>query len=142
MASLIRSAAVPCSGVLTAVRSAKPRMFGLREPISGIGRTRPKWVRTACSRRTVSSVCIDESPHARIAIEVALDVYLRFALIDAQLRRQPERRNAVDDAEVHRLGPRRVSFDMVAAIDAEDLGRGQRVDVFARPIGVQQQRIF
>ncbi len=31
IASLIKSAAVPCSGVLTAVRSAKPRIFGLRD---------------------------------------------------------------------------------------------------------------
>ena len=42
IASLIRSAAVPCSGVLTAVRSAKPRMLGLRERMSGMGRMRPK----------------------------------------------------------------------------------------------------
>jgi hypothetical protein len=42
IASLMRSAAVPCSGVLTAVRSAKPRMLGLRDWMSGMGRMRPK----------------------------------------------------------------------------------------------------
>src|ERR1035437_2236198 len=56
MASLMRSAAVPCSGVLMAVRSAKPRMLGLRDWMSGRGRPGPKYVRTAWSRRTVSRV--------------------------------------------------------------------------------------
>ena len=43
-------------GVLTAVRSANPREFGFRLVISGIGRTRPKNVRTAPSRRVSSRV--------------------------------------------------------------------------------------
>ena len=44
MASLIRSAAVPCNGVFTAVRSAKLRALGLRLFMSGIGRRRPNRV--------------------------------------------------------------------------------------------------
>ena len=42
MASLIRSAAVPCSGVFTAVRSANPRALGLRLLMSGNGPLAPE----------------------------------------------------------------------------------------------------
>jgi hypothetical protein len=41
MASLMRSAAVPCRGEFTAVRSAKPRALELRLLISGMGRSSP-----------------------------------------------------------------------------------------------------
>jgi len=44
MASLMRSAAVPCSGVFSAVRSAKLRRFGCGDVISGMGRILPKSV--------------------------------------------------------------------------------------------------
>ncbi len=56
IAILIRSAAVPCNGVFTAVRSAKPRWFVFLLLMSGIGRTRPNSVVTFCSRRASSSV--------------------------------------------------------------------------------------
>ncbi len=56
MASLIRSAAVPCSGELTAVRSAKPRALGLRLLISGMGRSRPNSVRVTPVWRTSAMV--------------------------------------------------------------------------------------
>src|SRR5713226_367845 len=44
IASLMRSAAVPCSGELSAVRSAKLRICTCGEVISGMGRMRPKSV--------------------------------------------------------------------------------------------------
>ena len=56
MAILIRSAAVPCNGVFTAVRSANPRRLAFLLLISGIGRTRPNRVVTFWSRRASSSV--------------------------------------------------------------------------------------
>ena len=56
MASLIRSAAVPCSGEFTAVRSANPRALGLRLLISGMGRSRPNSVRVTPVRRTSAMV--------------------------------------------------------------------------------------
>ena len=56
IASLIRSAAVPCRGVLTAVRSAKLRAFGLRLCISGMGRRRPNRFTATPVRRTSAMV--------------------------------------------------------------------------------------
>ena len=92
IASLIRSAAVPCSGEFTAVRSAKPRAFGLRLLMSGMGRSRPNSVRVTPVCRTSAMVLVDEAPHAGVAREVVLDVLLRLAARDAQLRRQAEAR--------------------------------------------------
>ena len=82
MAILMRSAAVPCSGVLTAVRSAKPRWLGLREWMSGMGRMRPKAVRTAWSRRTMFERAFDEGGDALVAVEVFFDVGLGDFLVD------------------------------------------------------------
>ena len=56
MASLIRSAAVPCSGVFTAVRSAKLRAFGFGCCISGMGRLRPNMFTATPLRRTSAMV--------------------------------------------------------------------------------------
>ena len=79
IASLIRSAAVPCSGVLTAVRSAKPRALGLRLFMSGMGRSRPNSVlRHAASARTSAMVSSMNCAHAGVALEVVLDVRLRL----------------------------------------------------------------
>ena len=44
------------------------------------------------------------SLHARVAAEVGVDVALRLVALDAELLRQAERRDAVDDPEVDRLG--------------------------------------
>ncbi len=56
IASLIKSAAVPCSGVLTAVRSANDRALGLRLCMSGIGRLRPNSVGANPVSRTLAIV--------------------------------------------------------------------------------------
>ncbi len=141
MASLMRSAAVPCSGVLMAVRSANPRWLGLRLSMSGMGRMRPKSVRTLPLRRTSSSVLSMNCFDAFVAREVALDIGLGLSLRNAQLRGEAEGRDSVDDAEVDGLGA--VARFLVHGVDghAEDFARGERVDVDVFFVGAHQQRI-
>src|SRR3546814_17876689 len=63
---------------------------------------------------------VHEVTDPRITAEEAFDVVLRFAARDAELARQTERRHAVDQAEVDRLG--------VAALVATDLIERQAED--------------
>ena len=65
IASLIRSAAVPCRGEFTAVRSAKPRAFGLRLLISGNGPLAPEQRPGHARAPHLGDGLVDETPHAR-----------------------------------------------------------------------------
>ncbi len=67
------------------------------------------------------------------ALEIAVDVVRRLAARDAELRREPEGGDAVDDAEIDRLGA--PADHRVHALDrhAEHFRRGHGVDV--EPVG-------
>ena len=104
MASLIRSAAVPCSGVLTAVRSAKPRRFQFLLCMSGMRTDPAEERRNFQFGARLLQRAIDERAHPRVFLEVRVDEALGLFLVDADLLRQPEGRQPIHDAEVHRLG--------------------------------------
>src|ERR1700676_479059 len=72
---------------------------------------------------------LHEGLHAGIALEIALDVFLRFAACDAQLPRQTKRAHSVHQAEIDRL--RRstlVRIDLVRR-QAEYFRGGRAMDV-------------
>ncbi len=79
MAILIKSAAVPCKGVFTAVRSAKPRRLAFLLLMSGIGRTRPKSVLHFSVAASFFQRSVDESPHAFVFLEIGVDELLGLA---------------------------------------------------------------
>ena len=103
MASLIKSAAVPCSGVLSAARSAKLRRFACGEVISGIGRMRPKSVSVHAGLARFGERALEIFFHAAIAREIGGDEMRGFFLLDAELRCQPKRRKPVNDSEIDGL---------------------------------------
>ena len=55
---------------------------------------------------------------------------------------RPKGDDAVDDAEVDGLGAVAGLFVHGGGVDAEDLGGGERVDVLAGAVGVEQQRVL
>ena len=81
---------------------------------------------------------LNECLDALVARKIAVDVGLRLGLRNAQLRSQPESRDAVDDAEVYGLGA--VARLLVHGLcgNAEDLAGGEGVDVFVVRVGAHQ----
>ena len=75
-----------------------------------------------------------------IAREIRVDVGARLAWRDAELARQAEAADAVDDAEIDRLGPPPRHRVHPLHRDAEHLGRGARVDVLAAREALAQRR--
>src|SRR5690606_36970964 len=76
--------------------------------------------------------------NAGVALEVAVDVVLRFAALDAEIARQAPGAHAVHQAEVDGLGgPALFAIDLVG-VQVEHLGGGGAVDVGAVGEGVQQ----
>src|ERR1039458_9572043 len=85
---------------------------------------------------------VDEAADAGVALEVSIDVGAGFLLVDAELRGQTERGDAVDDAEVDGLGAGSGLLVELGDGDAEDFGSGEGVDVLAGAVGVEQQRVL
>ena len=69
IAILIRSAAVPCSGVFTAVRSANHRADGFRECISGMAAPAMRRVFATPEARTSVNGFIDKFAHTRRSVQ-------------------------------------------------------------------------
>ena len=71
------------------------------------------------------------SANAGIALEIGLDIGARRALLDADLACETEGRDAINDAEIDRLGA--APDHRVHALDrhAEHLARGERVNIDA-----------
>ena len=76
------------------------------------------------------------------ALEIFLDVGAGFALVDVQLGREAERRDAVDDAEIDRLGAAAHVGRHVLDRHAEHFRRGHGVDVDAVLERLAQRRHF
>src|SRR5580692_2550466 len=84
---------------------------------------------------------VDEGAHALVPLEICRDELFSFGGLDAELLRESEGREAVDDAEVYDLG-----LAPVVGCDhewghAEDLRGGQGVNVVATAVGFDEQRI-
>src|ERR1700757_4091416 len=141
IAILIRSAAVPCSGVLTAVRSANPRWFAFLLLMSGIGRTRPNRVFTFRSRRASSSVL---SMNARTPL-----YFSKYALMNClaslgsvpKFLRESKRREPIHNAEIHHLRLATVIGRDHQRRNSKHLRSGQRMDVVPAAVSLDQQRI-
>ena len=90
-------------------RHALGRLAEHAVPRAEIGQVAPPAEQRA-SRSRRARACATVSARKRrtpaVAREVGVDGGLRLAARDAELAREPERREAVDDAEVHRLGAR------------------------------------
>ena len=83
---------------------------------------------------------VDIVADTRETPEIGADILARFLAADAELGRQAEGRDAIDDAEIDRLGA--AADQRVHALDgqAEHLARGHGVDVEAFGEGVAQLR--
>ncbi len=78
---------------------------------------------------------------ARITCEVAVDVRLGRCPLDAEVLREPERRHAVDQAEVDRLGGAPLVRRDFLELAAEDFGGRRAVNVVSMLECVAQPRV-
>src|SRR5258705_6019940 len=85
---------------------------------------------------------LDEPLNPLVAVEVGLDILLRGLLIDVELRSQPKRADAVDDAEVDSLRARARLFTHRRNIDTKDLACSKGMNVLTSPVSIEQQRIL
>src|SRR5207302_9460231 len=84
---------------------------------------------------------IDEGANAFVLLKIIRDELFGLGGLDAEILRQPEGREAVDDAEVHYLGlAAMVGGDREWRV-TEDLRGGEGVDVVAAAVSFDQQRI-
>ena len=142
MASLMRSAAVPCSGVLIGGALGEAAHVGIAGLDVGDGADAAEVGADGLVAADGFERLLDEALNAFVAIEVGFDVLLRGLLVDVELRGEAEGADAVDDAEVDGLGAGAGLFVHGGGVDAEDLARGEGVDVLAGPVGVEQQRVL
>src|SRR5262249_14906512 len=84
---------------------------------------------------------VNELAHSVVLFKISVNEFFGFALFNSQLLRQPEGREAVDNAEVHRLGAAAVFGVQQHGRHAKDLRGGERVNVVAAAEGFHQQRI-
>ncbi len=77
-----------------------------------------------------------------VLLKISVDEFFGFALLNAKLLRQAERRKPVHDTEVHRLGAAAVFSVNQHRRHAEDLRRGERMDVITAAKSFHQQSVF
>ena len=85
---------------------------------------------------------VNVAADAGIFFKVCVDKLFRLALLDAQLLRQPEGREPVDNAKVHRLGAAAVFGVNQHGRHAKDLRSRERMNVIAAAESLRQQRVF
>src|ERR1700756_4253649 len=85
---------------------------------------------------------LDKTFNAFVALKVSLNVLFRYLLLDIQLRRQSKGAYSIHNAKVHGLGAISRLLVHRLCVNPEHLTRGQRMDVFASPIRVEQQRVL
>ncbi len=137
----MRSAAVPWRGVLTAVRSAKPRWLGLRDLNVGDGADAAEVGADGAGAADFFEGGGDELLDAGVALEVAVDVLAGGFLVDAELGGEAEGGDAVDDAEVDGFGAGAGFLVHRFRVDLEDFGGGEGVDVLAGGVGVEEEGV-
>ena len=140
MARRMMSAAVPCSRALIAARSLKARIDGLRGGDVGV-------VALAPEQRHHIAVLLGERlglfhvvADAGEALEIFLDVGAGLLARDAELVGEAEGRDAVDDAEIDRLGAAAHLGRHALDRHAEHFRRGHGVDVEAVAERLAQRR--
>ena len=84
---------------------------------------------------------VDEFPDTAILLEISRDKLLRFGGFDAQILRQPKRREAIDNSEVHDFGLAPMIGSDHQRRNSEHLRSSQRMNIVATTIGLNQQRI-
>ena len=84
----------------------------------------------------------DELVHMREAGQIRVDVDLRLLARDAELLREPERADPVDDAEVHGLGTVSLVAGERLGRLAQDFGRRDPVDVLAAREGILERGLL
>ena len=99
IAILIRSAAVPCNGVFTAVRSGEPALVRVLAVDIRNRPDPPEQCRDFCSRRASSSVLSMNSRDALVLFKICIDELFGFPRLNAESLRQTERREPVNDSE-------------------------------------------
>jgi hypothetical protein len=133
MARRMMSAAVPWIGALIAWRRAKPPP-GPLELISGVWILRPNSVSTKPFLARAADHAVHVGLDAGELDEILLDEGLGLVLGNAEVAGEAEARDAVDDAEVDRLGAAAQLGRHLVQGHAEHLGGGDGVDVL-RPRG-------
>ena len=142
IASLIKSAAAPCSGVFTAVRSAKLRALGLRLLHVGNGPPPAEQVDATPAAPHLRDGLVQPPAHAGVALEVGADVQLGFPPLDAQ--RWSPGRTASARRRFRNLRPWRCGALPAPTISggiAEHFGGGAGVDILAVAERVHQHRV-
>src|SRR5688572_22643906 len=94
IARLMMSAAVPCIGALLRIAGVD---VGQVQPAAEHGSDVAEPPRAVARRIHVAA-------HARVALEVAVDVSLGLAAFEAELLREPEGGHSIDQSEVDGLG--------------------------------------
>ncbi|GBF31346.1 hypothetical protein MnTg04_01306 [bacterium MnTg04] len=75
---------------------------------------------------------------ARVAIEIEVDIILRFTAPDVQLARQAKCRHSVYQAKINRLGRASLIVTDLIGGNREHLGRGRAVDILIVGKGLQK----
>ena len=131
MARRMMSAAEPWIGALMEARSTKLRSAGCAELALGKAILRPKMVVDVAVGLHLAALLGHVVLDAGEAREIGLDVLARLAALDAELVGEPEGRDAVDDAEIDRLGAAPHVGRHALDRHAEHLARRHGVDVEA-----------
>ena len=85
--------------------------------------------------------CVDEAAHPAVLLEIGIDEALGFLSVNAELLRQSERRQPIDDAEVYRLGAAAMLRIDHQRRHSEHLRGGEGVNVLAGSVGLDQQLV-
>ena len=141
MASLMRSAAVPCKGVFTAVRSAKRSRVGIAAVHVGDGALASRQRQRGAGLADFGDGVLNESLDARVQLEVGADVFLRLLAIDSEIGGQAERRLSVHDPEVDGFGVAAHLGGHHQRRNSKHFGGGARVNVLAIAKRGHQNRI-
>jgi hypothetical protein len=136
IASLIKSAAVPCGALGEA---AQVEVLAVNV---GDGTHPPEERRNFHVTPRLIERAVSELSHPAVLFEVGSDELRRFFLVDADLLRMPERREPVHDAEIDGLGPAAVLGGDLFTRHAENLRRSERMNVFPGAVGLDQQLVF
>jgi len=138
---LIKSAAVPCNGVFTSALGEAAEIWILAIDVGN----RPDAAEQSGDFLILARFfenAVDEGADAGVLFEVGIDKLAGFALLDAQILREAEWRQAIDDSEVNHLRLATVIGGDHERRNAEDLGRGEGVNVVTAAEGFDQQRVF
>src|SRR3954464_10579084 len=85
---------------------------------------------------------INVGAHTTVALEIGFDIFLGFLLINAELRGESKRRDAVDDSKVHSFGAAAVLGCDEHRRDPEYFASSELMDVVLTAVSFDQQWII